>query len=327
MVICYRAPVLPPARRQAVEKNMKIRLDFCDFWPGFPKTDNFFYHLLRERFEVEICDRPDFLIFADPGQHVHRVHNCVKIFVAIEVFLPDFRWCDYAFTCHYLDDPRHLRLPYYAWSPCPPSPGSGEEIARVMAAKTKFCSFIVTNAKRKKTHKRVEFFHRLSQYKKVDSGGAAWNNIGRDIPRGANHKLEFNLPYKFSIAFENGSTPGYTTEKIVDAIKARCVPIYWGNPRIGEEFNPKSFLNYFDFPSEEALIEKIIELDRDDAKYLEYLRQPFFHNNQPNEFFSHERLLNQFEKIFTTPITPVSARRYPLQIDRWIPVLKNRSNQ
>ena len=72
---------------------------------------------------------------------------------------------------------------------------------------------------------------------------------------------------------------------------------------------------------------KIIELDRDDAKYLEYLRQPCFHNNQPNEFFSHERLLNQFEKIFTTPITPVSARRYPLQIDRWIPVLKNRSNQ
>jgi hypothetical protein len=37
--------------------------------------------------------------------------------------------------------------------------------------------------------------------------------------------------------------------------------------------------------------------------------------------------LNFFEKIFTTPITPVSARRYPLQIDRWIPVLKNRPNQ
>ena len=88
---------------------MKVRLDFCDFWPGFPKTGNFFYRLLQERFEVEICDRPDFLIFADPGQHVHRLHNCVKIYVALEAFKPDFRWCDYAFTCHYLDDPRHLR--------------------------------------------------------------------------------------------------------------------------------------------------------------------------------------------------------------------------
>lgn len=78
------------------------------------------------------------------------------------------------------------------------------------------------------------------------------------------------------------------------------------------------------FPSEEALIEKIIELDQDDAKYLEYLRQPYFHNNQPNEFFSHERLLNQFEKIFTTPITPASRRRYWNQIGRWITVKKNR---
>jgi len=306
---------------------MKIRLDFCDFWPGFPKTDNFFYQLLRERFDVQICDRPDFLIYADPGQHIHRVHNCVKIYVAIEVFLPNFRWCDYAFTCHYLDDPRHLRLPYYAWGPPPAGAGTEQEIAQVMASKTRFCGFVVTNAKKKKTHKRVEFFHRLSKYKKVDSGGAAFNNIGRVLPRGLNHKLEFLRPCKFNIAFENGSTPGYTTEKITDAMRAGCVPIYWGNPRIAEEFNPKSFLNYFDLPSEEALIEKIIELDRDDAKYLEYLRQPYFHNNQPNEFFSHERLLNFFEKIFTTPITPVSARRYPLQIDRWIPVLKNRPNQ
>ena len=306
---------------------MKIRLDFCDFWPGFPKTNNFFYHLLRERFDVEICDHPDFLVFADPGQHVHRVHNCVKIYFAVEAFLPDFRWCDYALTCHYLDDPRHLRLPFYALAPFPTWQGSDEEIARVMAAKTEFCSMVVSNAKRSKTHKRIEFFQRLSQYKKVDSGGVAFNNIGRQIPRGVNHKLDFIRPYKFNIAFENSSVPGYTTEKIVDAMKARCVPVYWGNPRIGEEFNPNSFLNYFDFPSEEALIEKIIELDRDDAKYLEYLRQPYFHNNQPNEFYSHERLLNQFEKIFTTPITPVSTKRYPLQIDRWIPVLKNRPNQ
>jgi hypothetical protein len=118
--------------------------------------------------------------------------------------------------------------------------------------------------------------------------------------------------------------PGYTTEKIMDAMMVRSVPIYWGNPKIAEEFNPRSFLNYHDFPSEEALVEKIIELDRDDAKYMEYLRQPYFHNNQPNQFYDHQRLLDQFEKIFTTPITPVSARRYAWQLGRWIPVLKNR---
>jgi hypothetical protein len=302
---------------------MKIRLDFCDFWPGFPKTDNFFYRLLRERFEVEICDVPDFLIFADIGQHVHRVHNCVKIHFCTEDFAPDFACCDYAFTCRQLDDPRHLRLPLYAMRDPKSLVKDHDRPEQIMASKTRFCGFLAGYAN-KKTRVRNDFFHKLCRYKKVDSAGGALNNVGYRVPPGAAAKLEFLQPYKFNLAFENASVPGYTTEKIVEAMQARALPIYWGNPAVDREFNPRSFLNYFDFPGEEALIEKIIELDQDDAKYLEYLRQPYFYNNQPNEFFSHERLLNQFEKIFTTPITPVSARRYPWQMGRWIPVLKNK---
>ncbi len=301
---------------------MKVRLDFCDFWPGFLKTRNFFYDLLSERFDIQICDQPDFLIYADPGQHVHRIHDCVKIYVSVESFEPDFKACDYAFTCRELNDPRNLRLPFYVLNTNPQSlRKTGEELAGKMAGREKFCSFVVSNAKRAKTQKRVQFFHRLSKYKKVDSGGAAFNNIGGRLPPGA--KLDFLHSYKFNIAFENSSIEGYTTEKLTEAMWARCLPIYWGNPRIGEEFNTKSFLNYFDFPSEEALIEKIIELDKDDAKYMEYMRQPFFHGNQPNTFFGRERLLDQFERIFSTTITPVSRRRYWNQIGRWIVVKKN----
>jgi alpha(1,3/1,4) fucosyltransferase len=302
---------------------MKVRLDFCDFMPGYQKTDNFFYHLLRERFDVQICDNPDFLIFADIGQHVHRVHNCVKIHFCVENFAPDFTLCDYAFTCHQMDDPRNLRLPYYALRNPQDLLKDNEDLEQIMASKTKFCSFLASYANNK-TRVRNEFFHKLCKYKKVDSAGGALNNMGCRLPAGPKAKIEFLRPYKFNLAFENASLSEYTTEKIVDAMEARAMPLYWGNPDVGREFNSKSFLNYFDFPSEEALIEKIIELDQDDVKYMEYLREPYFHNNQPNEFFSRERLLNQFEKIFTTPITPVSARRYRLQIGRWIPVLKNR---
>ena len=284
---------------------MKVRLDFCDFWPGYPKTGNFFYKLLSERFDVELCDQPDFLIFGNLGQHVHRVHNCVKIFCPVEAFQPDFRFYDYSFTCRQTDDPRNLRLPSYVLS-TPPQllVKENEDPGQIMAAKTRFCCFLARYANRK-TRVRNGFFQKLCQYKKVDSA-------------------EFLRPYKFNIAFENASVPGYTTEKIVEAMRVRALPVYWGNPGIATEFNPKSFLNYFDFPDEEALIGKIIELDRDDAKYMEYLRQPYFHNNQPNEFYDRKRLLDQFERIFTTPITPVSTRRYPLQIDRWIAVKKNR---
>jgi len=303
-----------------------IRIDFCDFGPGFVKTNNFFYNLLQSRFPVELCDQPDYLIYADPLRHLHRVHNCVRIYFGIESYLPDWTECDYALTCHYLDDPRHLRLPYYALYGGPEALDIRQDNPeKVLASKTRFCAFVVGYADRQ-TRKRVDFFHRLSRYKRVDSAGKALNNVGGPLSPGPGSKVEFLRSCKFNIAFENASRPGYTTEKIVEAMLARCLPIYWGNPRIAGEFNPRSFLNYFDFPSEEALIDRIIELDQDDAKYMEYLRQPYFHNNQPNEFFSRKRLLDQFERIFTTPIRPVSRRRYWNQIGRWIPVRKNRPN-
>ncbi len=303
----------------------KIRIDFSDFWPGFNKTDNFFWNVLKSRFDVELHAQPDFLIYSNRDSHVHRVHNCVKIFFAVESFTPDWRECDYALTCHYLEDPRHLRLPLYVlYGEAASLLKDKNDMGKILAAKTKFCSFVVSNGGKRKTQKRVDFFHRLSRYKHVDSAGRYLNNIGGPLLGGVAEKAAFLQSYKFNIAFENGSIPGYTTEKIFEAMQSRCLPIYWGNPRIHEEFNPRAFLNYFDFPSEEALIDRLIELDRDDAKYLEMSGQPFFHNNQPNEFFSQERLLNFFQEVFTTSTIPVARRKRWFQIGRWIPVKKNR---
>src|SRR5437870_3898656 len=119
------------------------------------------------------------------------------------------------------------------------------------------------------------------------------------------------------IVFENASLPGYTTEKIVEAMAARCLPIYWGNPVIQREFNPKSFLNYFDFQDEEALIERIIELDESDSLYRQHLAEPYFHHNRPNEFFSLDRVLDHFEMIFSASIRPVARRRRLFSFGRW----------
>jgi alpha(1,3/1,4) fucosyltransferase len=284
----------------------KIRLDFCDFGPNTSKTDCFLYKVLSERFEIELCDQPDFLIYSTYGQEF-RLHSGVRIFFCAESDIPNFRECDYSVASALVDDPRHLQYPNYVHY------GEPEEIIKrnddpekILAGKTKFCSFVVGGYHPRKNHNRVDFFQKLSQYKRVDSGGKKFNNIGGPVAGGSRGKIDFMHPYKFNIAFENRSLAGYTTEKIFEPMIARCLPIYWGNPMIAEEFNTKSFINYLDFPGEEAVIEKIIELDRDDSKYLEYLRQPYFHDDQPNIYFSHERILNFFEKIFTTRITPVA---------------------
>ncbi len=304
-----------------------IRLDFCDFWPGFPKASNYFFNVLKTRFDVELHDCPDFVFYSDPKRHFHRLHNCVRIFVGVESWLPDWRECDYALTCNYLDDERHLRLPFYVpWRPGPAAliRSENEDVEKILAAKTGFCSAMVSANHPVKNRKRLELLQKVMRYKRVDSGGRFMNNIGHVIPLGQAPKLEFLRKYKFHLALENSSVDGYTSEKIYDAMAARSIAAYWGSPRVSEEFNPASFINYFDFRDEDEWLEKIIELDRDDAKYLEYARQPFFHNNRPNEFFDPERLLNFCERVFSTPITPVARRRRFFEVSRWMFARKDR---
>lgn len=304
---------------------MKVRIDFCDFWPTFCKTNNFFWNTLKRRFDLELHSQPDFLFFSNLDEHVHRVHNCVKIYFAVESFAPDWRECDYALTCHFLDDPRHLRLPFYVLNAEPQALlRGGEDWGAILAAKKRFCSFVVGKANSRRPEKRVEFFHRLSRYKRVDSAGGALNNMGWHVPYVPGAKTEFLRQYKFNIAFENASIPGYTTEKLVEPMAARCLPVYWGNARIGEEFNTASFLNYFDYPSEEALIEEIIALDREESRYLERLRQPSFIGNRPNQAYDLDRFLDFFERVFSQKITPVSQRRRFFRLGRWALVKQNR---
>ena len=238
----------------------QIRIDFCDFWPLFDKQDNFFHRLLSERFDVRIVDHPDFMIYTNNGQ-VHRLHNCVKIYYTHEPIRPDFRECDYAFTAFHLDNPRHLRLPYYPVlheSPAALIRGP-ESPAQLLAARTHFCSYVVSNHNPRRNRNRLEIFEKLSQYKRVDSGGNFRNNIGGPLPRSYKGKIDWMRKYKFHIAFENASLPGYTTEKLPQAMMARTLPIYWGDPRVAEDFNPQNFLNAADFPDLDALVEKVID--------------------------------------------------------------------
>lgn len=76
--------------------------------------------------------------------------------------------------------------------------------------------------------------------------------------------MAFINEYKFNLAFENSSYPGYVTEKLMHALQANTVPIYWGDPGVRSDFNPKRFVNVHDFTSDGALLEHLIGLDRDD---------------------------------------------------------------
>jgi GR25 family glycosyltransferase involved in LPS biosynthesis len=73
-------------------------------------------------------------------------------------------------------------------------------------------------------------------------------------------KHTFLKSYRFCLAYENESTPGYTTEKLLHAKAAGCVPIYWGDPKVGRDFDIKGFLNV---TSEEELVALVDAVESD----------------------------------------------------------------
>ena len=100
--------------------------------------------------------------------------------------------------------------------------------------------------------------------------------------------MAFLRPYKFTIAFENSSLDGYVSEKIVEPMAVFSLPIYWGSPSIGEDFNQRSFVNLHNCGAslDDALSEavnRVIAIDKDDGLYLETLRRPWFEDNLDRE--------------------------------------------
>ncbi len=266
-----------------------LKVDFVDFMPSWKREDNYLLDLLRQRFEVEVSDQPDLLFYSDFGSQV-RKYSCLRIYYTAENLRPDFGECDYALTFDWIDAPQHFRLPLYLQY------GDMERLIKppldvdaVRAQKTKFCNFVYSN---RTAQKRVQFFERLSKYKRVDSGGLLMNNVGGPIK----NKVEFMSQYKFSIAFENSRHPGYTTEKIVHPMYAGSIPIYWGNPVVERDFNPRSFLRWDDYQDDEALIERILELDRNEEEWLAMVAEPWLHGNKLSPLHTGEAFLDWFEQ-------------------------------
>jgi alpha(1,3/1,4) fucosyltransferase len=271
-----------------------LKIKFTDFWHDGSeeeiKTSNPIYILLIKRFQVDLSGEPDFVIYSCFGKAFLK-HRCTRIFYTGENVRPNFKECDYSFGFDYVDDKRNYRLPLYKFYTGFENLTTIRSSKDICNIKTKFCNILISNPN---ATKRIDFFKRLSKYKQIDSGGRLFNNIGYRV----NDRVHFLQPYKFTIAFENSSYPGYTTEKLIMPWLCNSIPIYWGNPLIHLEFNTKSFINCHEYDSFEEVIERVIEIDNSDELYMEYLQQPLFHGNEMPHYLTDQTILDRFEAIF-----------------------------
>lgn len=287
--------------------NQVIKINFADFYQGFNKTDNFIYNLLSKYYAIEIDEvNPDYLVFSCFGQEYLK-YDCIRIFYTGENVLPDFNVCDYGTGYAYLSfGDRYIRYPdFYLHSQINKRVENKSTIDEF--SKSRFCNFIYSNDKA--DPRRDIFFNLLNKYKKVDSAGKHLNDTSiPELGQGWGYdKMKFIQQYKFSIAFENSSLPGYNTEKILHAFIANTIPVYWGDPLISNTYNPEAFVNCHDYKSFEEVIDRIIELDTHPELYAKMLNQPIFSGALP-AYMHEDFLFLFFANIFSQPLTEAARR-------------------
>lgn len=227
---------------------------------------------ISKKYDIEFSDNPDYVIYW-VYDYEHLKYDCVRILYTSECFTPDFNDCDYAIGFDRLKfGDRYCRIPLYDLFQYKENYRKLSDRPKMtmddVKSKTGFCSFVVSNCFAKDM--RVRILDKFSTYKRVDSGGRFRNNIGGAIK----DKMEFQRSHKFAIACENCSYDGYCTEKIMEAFAAGTIPIYWGDPNVAKDFNPKAFVNVHDYDSIDDVLTRVRELDNDDELYLSMLNEP-----------------------------------------------------
>jgi hypothetical protein len=294
---------------------------------------------VADRFEFIESDDPDFIIFGPYGNDVPaKSDRYTRIGYFCENIKPDLSICEWAFGIpreEEINNTRYKRIQWHGVDPQQLVKAPDYKAEEIAAGKKKFCNFLYSN----RVPYREEFFRQLSKYKKVDAPGQSMNNMSSmdELYKGDKweRKKQFLSEYKFTIAFENYVYPGYQTEKLFDAMQVNSLPVYCGDPLVGEIFNTRSFINAPDYiPTSNSatvnflekyaqqdfkdllpsfynkpvhrvkrklksmgrqlklnyqfqkmdfgsLIARIIELDQDQNKYIEVLKQPWFVGNTP----------------------------------------------
>ena len=337
------ATALLDAHSKAIGRKPVVTINIARFWEGASVEE------LIETLLVDLKPHVDFVAATHPQVLLYGPYSgelprgrSLKVFIGCENVRPLMDECDWAFGVEheeYVGHPRYMR--FARWGDDTHLIQQERDWDAVLREKTRFCAFIHANP----VLYREAFCRALSRYKPVDAPGRSMNNMpGIDPIPGKpdwDAKVRFLRQYKFVVAFENSSRPGYNTEKLTHSIEADSLPIYWGDTEIARSFNAGRFINAHDYLPKpvrllprlpdtphsirskpalarrafrrvnnilstaeqrmwalrgfDALIDRIIEIDRDDALYFEHLKQPFLIGNKPPD---RSRWIARWREIF-----------------------------
>ena len=174
----------------------------------------------------ENIDKTKTIFFGKEPNHIakHRCKNCLKEFHHEKgnTWMPQVWWLDFTY----------------------------DELTKLKPEKTKNLSVINSIKQSTEGHrKRISLINNLTKIYPKDLD--VWGSITRGRENNGpfksklppKNKKEGIIPYKYHLTIENGSSPFYFSEKIVDPLLCWAMPIYWGCKNMDKLLPKGSYIN------------------------------------------------------------------------------------
>ncbi|MEN6540993.1 glycosyltransferase family 10 [Parvibaculum sp.] len=286
----------------------ELSVSFHNFWPGFDPKRFFLTRELMRRFDIRFDlfgrDLQFFSVFGKELVPAKGRERALRVWFSGEAAEPSRMIYDLHFGSlpESLLGRRWVRCPVWSssvdwWDAT--SPYSPEKLLgdRRFEQRDKFCNFIYSN----RTSFRTEFFDMLGRRRRVDSCGRVLNNIGAPCA----DKFETVSAYQFTIAFENALSPGYVTEKLIDPLAARSIPIYWGASEGRSDFNPEAFIFARDFETFDDLADHVVRLSESREEMERIVTAPVFRDNRFPDQFATSHYVDLIVEALSAPQTTI----------------------
>lgn len=275
--------------KKQIQKQSAYNVQFYNCWEQ--KNDEMYWQQFLQSHNLLDNSNKRVAIFSvfGPRSIISKVNSDMKIFYSaenLERFPSYLGYCldepsiDLAMGFDYLINDRYIRFPLWM-DYMFPAESTVDDIRRLCAQirypeigdREKFCCMVASNSA---DGLRDEMLDTISNISKVDSAGKYRHNDNTLQTECGDDKCKYLRRYIFNICPENSSVKGYVSEKLFEAFREGCIPIYWGSEGYVEPdvVNKEAFIYWDRENCGNNAIKKIAELYNNQNLLNEFLRQP-----------------------------------------------------
>ncbi len=283
------------------EESQHTYIKTINYWND-DKTDWFYNFIEHHQLNLYKHEIYIFSVFSDKRLIKHVPKDSIKLFFSGEcvqpVGFPKFhQYSDYylsiidlSMSYDHINHQKYLRFPLwilYCFSPNATFQDIDNFVNTINnqslrnKPKNRFACLLARHDKL--AHARQPPYELLNPIENIQCAGKFLNNTDELITVYQDDKICYLKEFRFNLCPENCNSKGYVTEKIFDAIRTGCIPVYWGSNNMPEPeiLNPDAIL-FYDPNSKEkqqALYDKVSNIWHNEKSYQEFSAIPPFKEN------------------------------------------------